>query len=318
MLQHKASPLFLLSQTSTWTADQTFNDNVKVTLGTGGDADIYYNGTNLVIEPQVVGTGDIVINDAATLFLNETANGNMTTGVTIQKGAETDHAITLKSDVTNGFSSLVEADTFAFIQEFSADGGVLIAGYASGANGMEIRGSAAAAIPNTDTTSSRAVITVTSREDDGSNGQQAVATGNIFCVRNMSTTRMILKEDGELHIGNTTLATLSDSWDDAGLVRAFSTNTGDPDTLIRSEWDNFVQYHHDDLVQAGVIGYVSPEERAEGVEGLWNISQHLRLLNGASWQTVEDLMSIAAALSPDQRRNLTPRLQTRLHALGRK
>jgi hypothetical protein len=312
----KYSPAVLLGQANTWTSDQTFNDNVKVTLGTGGDADIYYNGTNLVIEPQVVGTGDIVINDAATLFLNETANGDMTTGVTIQKGAETDHAITLKSNVTNGFSSLVEVDTFAFIQEFSSDGGVLIAGYASGANGMEVRGSAAAAIPNTDTTSSRAIITLTSREDDGSNGQQAVASGNLVCIRNMSTTRFIFKEDGELHIGNTTLATLSDSWDDAGLVRAFSTNTGDPDTLIRSEWDNFVQYHHDDLVRAGIIGYVSPEEQAEGVTGLWNVSQHLRLLNGASWQIVEDVMSIVSVLSDDQRRGLTPRLQNRLHALA--
>ena len=183
------------------------------------------------------------ITSTGTVYIGDTANGNMTgAGVTIQKAGETDHAITLKSDVTNGFSSLVEADTFAFMQEFSSDGGVLIAGYSRGQNGMELRGSGDATdMSDADTTGSRAVITVTSREDDGSNGQQAVATGNIFCVRNLSTTRMILKEDGELHIGNTTLATLSDSWDDAGLVRAFSTNTGDPDTLIRSEWDNFVQ-----------------------------------------------------------------------------
>jgi len=35
--------------TNTWTADQTFNDNVKITLGTGGDADLYYDGTNVVL-----------------------------------------------------------------------------------------------------------------------------------------------------------------------------------------------------------------------------------------------------------------------------
>jgi len=39
---------------NTWTADQTFNDDVKVTLGTGGDADIYFDGTDLRIKPGLV------------------------------------------------------------------------------------------------------------------------------------------------------------------------------------------------------------------------------------------------------------------------
>jgi len=40
------------------TADKTFNDNVNVTFGTGGDADIDYDGTDLKINPQVVGAGN--------------------------------------------------------------------------------------------------------------------------------------------------------------------------------------------------------------------------------------------------------------------
>jgi hypothetical protein len=47
----------LLGSTGTWTADQTFNDNVNITLGTGGDADLYYDGTNVVLNPKVVGSG---------------------------------------------------------------------------------------------------------------------------------------------------------------------------------------------------------------------------------------------------------------------
>jgi len=53
------SIMALLSQAQAWTADQTFNDNVNTTYGTGGDADIAYNGTDLVINPQVVGGGNI-------------------------------------------------------------------------------------------------------------------------------------------------------------------------------------------------------------------------------------------------------------------
>jgi|TARA_Y100000310_G_scaffold238070_1_gene241417 hypothetical protein len=44
-----------------WTADQTYNDSVKVTLGTGGDADLYYDGTDVILNVAVVGTGDFVI-----------------------------------------------------------------------------------------------------------------------------------------------------------------------------------------------------------------------------------------------------------------
>ena len=70
-----------LGTANTWTADQTFNDDIKLTLGTGGDADISYNATNLVVNPQVAGTGHFVINEgtiggnpanAGTLNLNST------------------------------------------------------------------------------------------------------------------------------------------------------------------------------------------------------------------------------------------------------
>lgn len=46
-----------ISSTSTISGDVTFNDNVKVTLGTGGDVDLYYDGTNTVLATQVVGSG---------------------------------------------------------------------------------------------------------------------------------------------------------------------------------------------------------------------------------------------------------------------
>src|SRR3990167_6866953 len=74
------------------TADKTFNDSVNLTLGTGGDVDIYYDGTNLIIAPRIVGTGNVIINTTAILFINDTANGKMTTGVTIQQGGAANEA----------------------------------------------------------------------------------------------------------------------------------------------------------------------------------------------------------------------------------
>jgi len=41
------------------------NDNVPLSLGTGQDADIYYNATNLIIDPDVVGSGKVYIGATA-------------------------------------------------------------------------------------------------------------------------------------------------------------------------------------------------------------------------------------------------------------
>jgi hypothetical protein len=50
-----------VANANTWTADQTFTDNTKVTLGTGGDADIYYDGIDLIINSRVAGSGNTLI-----------------------------------------------------------------------------------------------------------------------------------------------------------------------------------------------------------------------------------------------------------------
>ena len=57
-----AAATMTLSSTSTISGDMTFVDNAKVTLGTGGDADIYYDATNLVLTPDVAGSGYINLN----------------------------------------------------------------------------------------------------------------------------------------------------------------------------------------------------------------------------------------------------------------
>src|SRR3990167_3822770 len=58
------------------TADITWSDSVKATFGTGGDADLYYDGANLIIAPRVVGTGHVIINTTCMLLLNDTTNAN--------------------------------------------------------------------------------------------------------------------------------------------------------------------------------------------------------------------------------------------------
>ena len=41
--------------------DWTWIDNAKVTLGTGGDADLSYDGTDVILDVAVVGSGDFYV-----------------------------------------------------------------------------------------------------------------------------------------------------------------------------------------------------------------------------------------------------------------
>lgn len=55
-----------IGQTNIWTANQRYNDCVKLILGTGADASIFYNQTNLVIKPNDVGCGVLLLQGDAT------------------------------------------------------------------------------------------------------------------------------------------------------------------------------------------------------------------------------------------------------------
>ena len=49
------------AQPANQTIDLKFNDNINLVFGTGGDATIDYNGTNLIIDPKAVGSGNLTI-----------------------------------------------------------------------------------------------------------------------------------------------------------------------------------------------------------------------------------------------------------------
>jgi hypothetical protein len=101
-----------LGTANTWTADQTFNDNVKVTLGTGGDADLYYDATNVVLNPKVVGSG--VFN----------VLGNMGVGI-----ARTDGTLHVHTASAGVVTAATTADDL--VVEHAVEGGISILGGAT-------------------------------------------------------------------------------------------------------------------------------------------------------------------------------------------
>jgi hypothetical protein len=82
-------------------------DNLKHFFGTGDDASIYYDGTDLIIDPQEVGTGGVKIPDADLFF---TGDGS---GLPYAQIYEEDGVGTL---------ALAAQDTFYQVTSFSANG----------------------------------------------------------------------------------------------------------------------------------------------------------------------------------------------------
>jgi hypothetical protein len=254
---------------------------------------------------------------AISAYINETANTKMTVGLTINQGANDNEIWALKSsDVDHEMTDIAETDTYVAFQKMSAAaGGVRIAALSTTGNlAFQLFAIAGGAGDTTHTTGGEGIVRVNAGIKNGANVQVPGAGVNLFAIRDTSGgTQFICTVEGDIYAngaGGTAIgAGLLDNYDDAGLVRAFDAARA-PDEMIRTAHDDWVRYNETDLVEAGILG--APLD--EG--GLWCTTQHLRLLNGAVWQAAEDIMSIVAVLSPDQRKALTPRIQRRLASAG--
>ena len=239
------------------------------------------------------GTIGIDIDAAGMVSINDTLNGNMTIGLTINQAANTNQIFDLKSSLMDtGLTSAptgttVEIDDYMSFQMFnSSNGGVRWQTFCEDAAqavvlGIESYGGTAT---TTKTTAGRSLVEITAAEHNGSNALADVAAdGNVFGVRGRSTSDIALflvDIDGDLFADggtSTTAVTVFDTHDDAQLIRAFDLARA-PDKAIRSAWDEHVRYNEQTLVDCGVLG--------DTIEngGLVCITQLQRLHNGAIWQ----------------------------------
>jgi len=103
---------------------------------------------------------------AGVAYLNETANANMTVGLTINQGANDDTALALKSsDVAHAMTGTAEADTYLELKKTQAtSGGALIRAFkdADGIAGaaLQLDGELGEAADTTTTSSSYAVVNI--------------------------------------------------------------------------------------------------------------------------------------------------------------
>jgi hypothetical protein len=284
-------------------------DSQKVLFGTGSDASILYDGSNLIIKPDEVGSGGINL-DGET-FVNETANGNATTGITVNQGAADDQVLAFKSsDVGVAMTGTVEADTYgAFSKRHATQGGLHIEGFSEAERGINLTAYLGSVTTTQNSVSTEAGVNVRVTMTDGSTGvQYPSANANLFGVSRYdgSTTQVvfIVDEDGDL-FADGSATTVYDEYDDTALVRAMDLAMN-PEKIIRNQWDDFVRYNEKDLVDARLLG--------DTIEngGLVNVTGMQRLHNGAISQIREDMMNLVRVLSPDQRAMLPESTRSRL------
>jgi len=93
--------------------DITLDDNAKVILGTGGDAEIYYNGIDLVIDPDAVGAGAVAI------------GGNLT-ATDIEASGTVDATGGYKYGGTSGITASISfEDNAGQTHDVEVDGGII-------------------------------------------------------------------------------------------------------------------------------------------------------------------------------------------------
>ncbi len=92
--------------TSTATILFALADSRKIVFGTGNDAEIYYNGTDLVIDPDVVGTGKVNIYGAlrASSFVSDDGSAGWSGTVDVARVGGGTRRLTFKNGLFTGYS----------------------------------------------------------------------------------------------------------------------------------------------------------------------------------------------------------------------
>jgi hypothetical protein len=219
-----------------------------------------------------------------------------TGGIVIDQAAGDGEILALlSSDVAHTYTGVTTADTYGqFLKRSAANGGLELTGFTEGSIALELRGAATTDLTAKTTGVGGAVIlegTKVSANNYGAMGTNA----NLVVIRNNGTTRFIFDAEGEAHADENFSGTF-DAYDDVQLVRALDIARGG-ESVIRSEFDQWLKYNVTDLEQAGIL---HPEENGRR---MINITRLRQLHNGAIWQLGMRIQQLEERLAQHERPN---------------
>ena len=231
--------------------------------------------------------------------------------LTIQQGSDDSNILTFKSsDVAHGYTAEAETDTFALFKKRSTTAGGLdleVFGESTVSQGFQLH-VAAGDMSTTQGTGHAGMIDfyVEKINADGVLQDDITANGNVLAVGGriggVARRIFIVDASGDLHCdagggavggtsGSTTAATVFDEYNDAQLVRALDINLPNTQGLIENQWDEYIDYNEDTLIDAGILG----DKLENG--GMTNITRLQRLHNGAIWQQYEQFQNLLQAFT---------------------
>jgi len=179
--------------------DSTNNVEMGLIAGAGG---ICYAGT-WTNHPMVFRTNNtdrMRIGTGGAVFINDTANANMTAGLTMLS-TNSNQIFTVKhGSVAHGMTSIMETDTYGAIYPISNTSGGYLLQAACDADdvpvSIRLQGLNGVNADTTTTTTSTAVIEANAYVKSGTSIAGVNTGGNLFAIKDAGTTRYIFQEDG--------------------------------------------------------------------------------------------------------------------------
>jgi len=229
----------------------------------------------------------LVLHDSNAISTSgETAPDVNEGGITLDQNANDGNIITFKSsDIAHGITGTAETDTYATFKKHSAtNGGIAIVALSEATETIKLNANPTSVDTTKSTSGVGTHIIAVSKNGNAAAGTDA----NLLVVNNHTTTQFIFDAEGTFH-SNVGTATY-DAYDDAHLVRAMDLSTSTKG-LIASKFDDFIQYNHEDLANAKIVG----REEDGTPNSMVNWTAMSQLHNGAIWQQYEKHQKLVSA-----------------------
>lgn len=259
---------------------------------------------------QTASTNRMILTDQAMLVVgDDTANANMTIGLTINQGSNANNIIAFKSsNVAHGGLTLLEAsetDTYAVFALADGNGGLLIESIQDSTTAdfaLRLSGLALDADVDAVDTATRATLEFFAAQHDSAGTLADMEAGAaVFAmvarISGGSRTIFVVDEDGDTFIDGTG-PTAFDSHRDAELLEMFEAFyiAGRQE----SNWDAMVaNFRHEELAAVGLVGELNEEDWNAGIRPLVPLSAQLTLLSGTARQEHAIMNALMDVLESD-------------------
>jgi len=212
-------------------------------------------------------TGDILVSsgaklDGTAMFINETTNANMTTGITI-KGTTTNEHLSFKKAVglAHGLTDYGETDTYGYVTLSDLDkGGLKIVGITDTAQadsndaGIVLQGMMRATADDSTNNTAMGCVSIVGIEHDGSNAIDDIgAQENILVLKKgigTDDTTHIFEGNGDILVDGAVSA--FDDYDDVALLTAWNGAVAN-ENRYKEEFKEWVDEHLPTLEQLKIV-----------------------------------------------------------------